>query len=123
MRLDPLGSVMRLASAAILVWLVLPGGIATAQTAERGVAKALRTEWQRFDDPPRITGYVYNDSSYRVGQVRLRLSTRDDPGQAPGEMLAWVQGNVPAHGRWSFSVRVPPQREVLGVTIESFVLI
>lgn len=80
-------------------------------------------EWQRTTDRPGIEGFVYNDSSYRIGLVRLQIMSREDPGQAPTPMLAWVYGNVPARSRWPFSVRVPRTREVVSVAIESFHLI
>ena len=95
----------------------------SAQTLESRVADALRVQWGRVDSRPGIEGYVYNDSSYRIGLVRLRVLTRDESGHTPAEMLAWVDGNVPAHGRSYFGVRTPQAREVVGVTIESFNLI
>jgi len=75
------------------------------------------------DSRPGIEGYVHNDSSYRIGLVRLRVLTRDESGHTPAEMLEWVHGNVPAHGRSYFSVRTPQAREVEEVAIESFNLI
>jgi hypothetical protein len=98
--------------------VVVVAGAASAQPPGPPVAESLRVEWERVTDPPRVVGYVYNDSPYRIGLVRLRMVTRDE-----GELLAWVHGNVPARGRWSFNVRVPPPREVVQVTIESFSLI
>jgi hypothetical protein len=112
--------VTRIAGAAVLVLLVV--GIASAQAPDAVVASALRVDWERVTDRPAIEGYVYNDSEYRIGLVRLRVSARE-PGQAPTDTLAWVYGNVPARGRWYFRVRMPQSMEVLGVTIESFHLI
>jgi hypothetical protein len=106
-----------------LVLLVVLAGAAGAQTLESDVAADLRVEWERSNGPAGITGYVYNDSTYRIGFVRLRVTTRDPATERPGEMLAWVHGNVAARGRWSFSVRVPRPIEVEAVTIESFKLI
>lgn len=115
--------VRRLAGGTALVLILMLAGVAPAQTLESRVAAALRVEWERVTDSPRIEGSVHNDSQYRIGLVRLRVTTRDDASQTPGEMLAWVFGNVPARGHWTFSVRVPQGREVVGVTIESFKLI
>jgi len=98
-------------------------GVASAQTPDAAVASALRVEWERVADRPGIEGYVYNDSSYRIGLVRLSILSRDDPAQAPTSTLAWVYGNVPARGRWYFRVRMPATREVVKVEIESFHLI
>ncbi len=115
--------ITRLAGAICLALLVTLVGLVSAQTLESRVADALRVQWGRVDSRPGIEGYVYNDSSYRIGLVRLRVLTRDESGHTPAEMLAWVHGNVPAHGRSYFSVRTPQAHEVVGVTIESFNLI
>ena len=107
---------------AVLLVVLSVVGIASAQIPDSRVASAIRVEWERLTDRPAIEGYVYNDSDYRIGLVRLRVSTRQAD-QPPTDTLAWVYGNVPAHGRWNFRVRVPQALEVLGVTIESFSLI
>jgi hypothetical protein len=103
--------------------MLLAAGGASAQAPDPAVASALRVEWERVSDRPGIEGYVYNDSPYRIGLVRLSILTRDDPSQAPTPTLAWVYGNVPARGRWYFRVRMPATREVVNVSIESFHLI
>ena len=109
-----------LTAAATVVALLLLAGAASAQVADPAVAKQLRVEWEKVTDRPGIEGYVYNDSPYRIGLVRLNVVTRDAPSQAPTSSLAWVYGNVPARGRWPFRVRMPASREVLEVSIESF---
>jgi hypothetical protein len=114
--------VTRVAGAVVLA-LVLVVGVAPAQTPEPRVAEALRVQWERVSERPAIEGYVYNDSDYRIGLVRLRVAVRETPGRPPAETLAWVYGNIPARGRWYFRVRVPRQHEVLGVTVASFHLI
>jgi len=107
---------------AALVMLIVVGA-ASAQALDPRVADALRVEWQKVEDRPGIEGYVYNDSTYRIGLVRLSILGRDEPSQAPTPTLAWVYGNVPARGRWYFRVRLPASREVVTVSIESFTLI
>ena len=111
----------RIAGAALLILLVVVG-LASAQALDPRVGNAVRVEWERVTDRPAIEGYVYNDSDYRIGLVRLRVSSRP-PGQTPTQTLAWVYGNVPARGRWYFRVRMPQAVEVLAVTVESFELI
>ena len=113
---------MRAVVAAGLALLVAVG-VAPAQTLDPQVAGALRVEWQRVTDRPGIEGYVYNDSPYRIGLVRLRVESRDAPDQPPTPSLAWVYGDVPARSRWYFRVRLPSRSEVVAVTIESFHLI
>ena len=110
------------AAAAVLAMLFVVGA-ASAQTLDPRVADLLRVEWERVADRPGIEGYVYNDSPYRIGLVRLSILGRDDPSQEPTPTLAWVYGNVPARGRWYFRVRTPASRQILKVTIESCTLI
>ena len=109
------------AAAAVLAMLIVVGG-ASAQGLDPRIADSVRVEWERVADRPGIEGYVYNDSTYRIGLVRLAIVGRDAPGQEPTSTLAWVYGNVPARGRWPFRVRVPASREVLKVSIESCTL-
>ena len=58
------------------------------------VTRQLRVEWEPGSDkwgPPRLVGYVYNDSTFRIGSVRLRVETlesfvliaREAPEQTP----------------------------------------
>lgn len=114
----------RLAAAATAVLsLLCVAGVASAQAVDPRVAESLRVEWQKVEDRPGIEGYVYNDSNYRIGLVRLSILTREAPAQTATPTLAWVYGNVPARGRWPFRVRVPAAREVVSVSIESFAVI
>jgi hypothetical protein len=113
---------MRIA-VATLAAVVLLVDLAAAQSRDPRVADALRVEWARVPERAAIEGYVYNDSAYRIGLVRLQVVTRDEPSEPPTSTLAWVYGDIPARGRWYFRVRMPQRREVLGVTIESFHLI
>ena len=105
--------------------LLLLGAAAHAQESSRPQAQSFRVEWTRLPPTmrPGVEGYVYNDSTYRIGLVRLTILSRDEPSQAPTPTLAWVYGNVPARGRWYFRVRLPASREVVKVSIESFTLI
>ena len=115
-----------------LRWLVAVGvagvcGLAAAdaahaQSTEAEAAKALRLEWRPSTQRRGIEGFVYNDSEYRIGFMRLRLQLRDSTG-ASTETHAWVYGNIPAHGRSPFWARLTQPGEVVTVTIESFRLI
>jgi hypothetical protein len=107
-----------------LVILALGGDAAAQPQAE--VARLLRVEWEPLTQEwtrPRIAGHVYNDSTYRIGSVRLRIEILDAASQqAVSEQLAWIYVNVPARGRAPFSVP-RPRGEAFRVTVESFVLI
>ena len=51
-----------------------------AAQGQPDVARLLRVEWEPGSDkwgPPRLVGHVYNDSTYRIGSVRLRVETLD----------------------------------------------
>jgi hypothetical protein len=99
--------------------------VAGAQAPEAEVAKSLRVEWERSTAAwkrPSIEGYVYNDSSYRIGSVRLRVESLDGENRVVGERLAWVYGNINAGGRWYFSVPLP-SGDAFRVTVESFHLV
>lgn len=116
------GTVRRLYLGAVLV-LTLAGNAAAQPQAE--VAKLLRVEWDTQAEAwtrPRLAGHVYNDSSYRIGSVRLRVEVLDAAQQKVREELAWIFVDVPARGRAYFSVR-RPAGEAFRVTVESFVLI
>jgi len=96
--------------------------VASAQSAEAEAAKALRVEWQPSTQRRGIEGFIYNNSEYRIGFMRLKLLVRDG-GAAPTETHAWVYGNISAYGRSPFSARLTQPGEVVTVTIESFRLI
>jgi len=96
--------------------------VASAQTTEAETAKALRLEWKPSVQRRGIEGYVYNDSQYRIGLMRLKIEIRDGT-SPPTETHAWVYGNISAQGRSPFSARLNQPGEVVGVTIESFRLI
>jgi hypothetical protein len=102
--------------------LGLAGG-AVAQQAE--VASQLRVEWEALAEEwtrPRLVGYVYNNSAYRIGSVRLRVQVLDASDKVVRDDLAWIYVDVPARGRAQFSVR-RPEGSGYRVTVESFVLI
>ena len=96
--------------------------VAAAQSAEADTAKALRVEWKPSTQRRGIEGFVYNDSQYRIGLMRLKLQMRDGAA-APTETHAWVYGNISAQGRSPFFARLNQPGEVVDVTIESFRLI
>jgi len=117
-----IGVLLSLVVGGLILFGVIEG--ASAQSTE--VAQQLRVEWEAGTDkwgPPRLVGYVYNDSTYKIGSVRLRLETLDSSNAVVGEALAWIYVSVPARGRAYFSVRRPSGGEAFRLTVESFVLI
>ena len=96
-----------LAVGGLILFGVIGGASAQSLTE---VATRLRVEWEPGTDkwgPPRLVGYVYNDSTYKIGSVRLRLQTLDSSNEVVGETLAWIYVSVPARSRAHFSVRRP----------------
>jgi hypothetical protein len=114
---------LRLAVGGLLLFGVVGGAAAQSQM---DVARLLRVEWEPGTDkwgPPRLVGHIYNDSTYRIGSVRLRVQTLDSSDSVVGETLAWVYVSVPARSRAYFSVRRPSGSDAFRLTVESFVLI
>jgi len=107
-----------------LIVLSLAGAAAAQVQAE--VARLLRVEWSPLSEEwtrPRLVGHVYNNSTYRIGSVRLRLQSLDASDQVLREDLAWIYVDVPARGRAYFSVNRPAGAQSFRVTVESFLLI
>jgi hypothetical protein len=96
--------------------------VTSAQSAEAETARALRLEWKPSVQRRGIEGFVYNDSQYRIGLMRLRIELRDGT-SPPTETRAWVYGNIAAQSRSPFWARLREPGEVVAVTIESFRLI
>ena len=107
-----------------LIVLSLAGAAMAQVQAE--VARMLRVEWAPLSEEwtrPRLVGHVYNDSTYRIGSVRLRLQSLDASDRVLREDLAWIYIDVPARGRAYFSVNRPAGAQSFRVTVESFFLI
>jgi hypothetical protein len=119
-----MNSVVRGVVLAGLIVAALAGSAAAQTQAE--VARQLRVEWSPLSEEwtrPRVVGHVYNESTYRIGSVRLRLESLDASNQVIRETLAWIYVDVPARGRAYFSVARPSGAESFRVSVESFVLI
>ena len=108
----------------VAVLILLAGAVAHAQAPR---PQSFRVEWEPRTDPgsrPGVEGYVYNDSEYRVGSVRLRLEILEAASQqVVGERFSWVYGHVPPRGRTFFVVPPPGPGQTYRITVESFDLI
>jgi hypothetical protein len=118
--------IKRLLASVVVVLSVMgvAGGAAAQNQSE--VARLLRVEWEPGSEAfgrPKLVGYVYNDSRYRIGSVRLRVESLDGEKQVLRETLAWTYVDVPAAGRAYFSVTRPSGAAAFRVSVESFVLI
>ncbi|MBI1734885.1 MAG: hypothetical protein HYR51_06905 [Candidatus Rokubacteria bacterium] len=79
---------------------------ATAQTwstPDRG----LRVEWESGSTKrgPIVSGYVYNDLGYAIGNVRLLIESVDAGGQVVDTKVGYLQGTAPPFDRLYFEVR------------------
>lgn len=111
---------------AVAAAVVSATGVLTATDGAGELAQAgsfLRAEWDVPPLPPsraKLEGYVYNDSLYRVTNVRLRVVSLDGTGDAMGETWGWVFGDVPSGGRAYFAVPIPKRAVTYTVTVTSF---
>ena len=93
--------------------------------AKAEVARMLRVEWEPTTETfsrPALVGFVYNDSTFRIGSLRLRVEALDGSNQVLSEVLHWAYVDVPARGRGAFRVARPREGETFRITVESFVL-
>lgn len=72
---------------------------------------------------PSVTGYVRNNTLYRIGNVRLRVEATDPLGRRLPPAFGWVYGDVEAGGRTSFSIPLPASAATYEIAVESFDLL
>ena len=107
------------ATAAALVAAALLSTVAGAQeTTPAGPGFRAETEPDLLGRRGRaIVGWLYNDGSSAVTNVRLHVDVLDGGGQTVASGEAYVYGNVPAHGRAYFFVPVPSYGDRYRVTV------
>jgi hypothetical protein len=102
---------------------VLFGLLPTAAHAQGLVSLELfRVEWTVRTESwvkPGIDGYVYNNSGYRVSNVRLRVETLDAANQPVNERFTWVYGNIDHRGRGYFVLPPPAPGSTYRITVVS----
>jgi len=69
---------------------------------------------------PGVEGWVYNDLSWRVTDVRLKVHCVDANGHVAASAAGWVLGDVLAGGRGYFFVPIPSRAATYRVSVESF---
>jgi hypothetical protein len=106
--------------AAVLLGLVL---VTDARAQTLVPLESFRVEWARRTEPwmkPGVEGYVYNDSVYRVSNVRLRIEVLDGANQRVGERFGWVYGSIDPGGRGYFVLPPPEAGHTYLITVVSF---
>jgi hypothetical protein len=94
--------------AAVMLLGAALAGPADAQTAAR--CGPFRVEWTRGELSPtaeKLEGFVYNESSCSVTDVRIHVVAVSGDGHPIGETLGWVYGDIPAGARAYFVVPLP----------------
>jgi hypothetical protein len=81
----------------------------------------LRVQWHVTELPrPRLEGYVYNDSSIRITDVRLHVVERDGAAHPIAEAWGWVFGDIPAGSSAYFMVPLETVADAYDVVVVSF---
>ncbi|MBI3107489.1 MAG: hypothetical protein HYY95_18305 [Candidatus Rokubacteria bacterium] len=104
---------------------ILLGPVAgRSQEAGTALDETFRVEWTEAAAGPRakvaLQGRVHNNSTYRVGGVRLRVAILDGSGRVVSEAFGWVYGDIPAGGDEHFLAPLPRRGEAYRVSVESF---
>jgi hypothetical protein len=105
-----------------LLALLVAGLISVLDADAQSQPLAFRVEWERRTGfwRPAIEGHIYNDSEYRIGNVRLRVEVLDDAGQRLGEKTAWCYGVIEAHSRGYFVIPLPELGQTYRITVDSY---
>jgi hypothetical protein len=70
-----------------------------------------------------IKGSVFNDSPYRVTDVRLQVVGLDPDRQPIGQTLAWALGDIAPGGETSFFAEPVPGAVSYRITVVSYDLV
>jgi hypothetical protein len=89
-----------------------------------GAQRWFRVSWAPpSDGAGTIKGSVFNDSQYRVTDVRLEIEGLDADRHLVGRKLAWAIGDIPAAGETSFAVEPLPGAVDYRITVVSWDLV
>ncbi len=114
-----------LAFALGLVLLTMPAWGQAGQTGEQAAQRWFRVSWA----PPTegvvssIKGSVFNDSPYRVTDVRLQVEGLDPDRQPVGRTLVWAFGDIAPGGETSFVAEPVPGAVSYRITVVSYDLV
>ena len=108
-----------------VVALVVAAAVAQAQSPGRPTPESFRFEWARHSPSmrPGTDGYIYNDSRWRVTNMRIRAVVVDPAGNKVRESVVSVWGNAVPGTRTFFVLPAIGEGETYQLTVISFDLI
>ncbi len=98
---------------------------AQAQGPGRPSPESFRIEWVRRPPSmrPGVDGYIYNDSRWRVTNVRVRAVVVDAAGTVVRETVVSVWGNAVPGTRTFFGLPALAEGEIYQLTVTTFDLL
>ena len=109
----------------LLVLAMLLAGTSSHAQSDRPTAESFRIEWARRPGwmRPGTDGYLYNESRWRVTNVRIRAQVVDGSGRVVRETVVSVFGNAVPGTRTFFSLPPLAEGENYQLAVASFDLI
>ena len=111
--------------ALVLVLAMLLADTSSHAQSDRPTAESFRMEWSRRPGwmRPGTDGYLYNESRWRVTNVRIRAQVVDGSGRVVRETVVSVFGNAVPGTRTFFSLPPLAEGETYQLAVASFDLI
>ncbi|MGH7305932.1 MAG: hypothetical protein ACRELZ_21825 [Candidatus Rokuibacteriota bacterium] len=111
--------------ALLLAVAALVAASAQAQAPDRPTPESFRIEWVRRSPSmrPGVDGYLYNDSRWRVTNIRVRAVVVDAAGATVRESSVAVWGNSVPGTRTFFVLPSIREGEIYQLTVATFDLI
>ena len=111
--------------ALVLVLAMLLAGTSSYAQSDRPTAESFRIEWARRPGwmRPGTDGYLYNESRWRVTNVRIRAQVVDGSGRVVRETVVSVFGNAVPGTRTFFALPTLAEGENFQLAVASFELI
>ncbi len=108
-----------------VVALVAAVAAAQAQSPGRPTSESFRIEWVRRPPSmrPGVDGYIYNESRWRVTNLRVRAVVVDAAGAVVRESVVSVWGNAVPGARTFFVLPSLGEGEIYQLTVTTFDLI
>ena len=116
---------MRRSGLLVAVTILVVASIAEAQAPGRPTPESFRIEWARRPPSmrPGVDGYIYNDSRWRVTNIRVRAVVVDAAGTVVRESVVSVWGNAVPGARTFFILPALREGEIYQLTVATFDLI